>query len=547
MSLRKQAAEILTNKLSDADAARETLLKALEDGDDVDILTLLATDAEKRGDATQAGEFLHRLVALSKTPEDKVRFALREAELLPGRSTTSTRRSNATDGFDQADPKNRDAVQKIRGARRKARKHAGLADALERELKIVTEDSDRLEIARKLAGLYEGPLDLPSKAIASLDLVHRLDEEDFDATARLEVLCERVENWPRVAELLKALIEIEGDEEEISTLTNKLAGVLSNKLDRGDDALAALMVQADLGDQACRDAYVELGDRLGWKGIVASKLVEWYGEAAPTPARNDALRGAFDRFLGVGRDAEAAKVAVELARAKGSDVELAKQLEQIAVRLKDLEALSVAHELIAKELSGADRASELVRQAEVLARAGVDAVEAQQHGESGLVSVPPGEVESLLARLAALTEAPGPIIDVYERQIGRCKIPADRLVALSRAAQVAAGHGAPDRARNFYELALSAGAQEETLLALELSAQQGDRERGGATLRQTLAEAMSLGGQASRDGGRTRATLLRRAAQIAYGELGDIDKAFGWLGDALIAHVDGLRSTPWRI
>jgi tetratricopeptide (TPR) repeat protein len=31
---------------------------------------------------------------------------------------------------------------------------------------------------------------------------------------------------------------------------------------------------------------------------------------------------------------------------------------------------------------------------------------------------------------------------------------------------------------------------------------------------------------------------LRRAAQIAHRDLGDVDKAFGWLGDALIAHVD---------
>src|SRR5258706_13688537 len=31
---------------------------------------------------------------------------------------------------------------------------------------------------------------------------------------------------------------------------------------------------------------------------------------------------------------------------------------------------------------------------------------------------------------------------------------------------------------------------------------------------------------------------LRRAAQIAHRELGDVDKAFEWLGDALVAHVE---------
>jgi len=179
-----------------------------------------------------------------------------------------------------------------------------------------------------------------------------------------------------------------------------------------------------------------------------------------------------------------------------------------------------------------------VRQAEVLVQAGVDPVEAQQHGETGLSSVPAAQVEPLLTRLADLVDTAGPVIDVYERQIGRCKAPADRLAALARAAQVAGEREALDRAKSFYELAISAGAPEETLLLLELSANQGDREQGGTSLRRTLAEALSGGGQSARDGGRTRGFLLRRAAQIAQRDLGDTDKAFDWLGDALIAHVD---------
>jgi hypothetical protein len=538
IALRKRAADVQTGKLNDPAAARESLLKALEDGDDLDVLSRLSNDAEQRGDAAQAREFLHRLVGIAE-PADKLRFALREGDLL---GETLGDPDAAIDRYtwilDKLDPKNREAVQKIAALEEKRGNQAGVAEALERALVMASDDAEKLEIAHKLAPLYEGPLDEPKKAIAVLNLVHKLDEEDFEATAHLETLSEKTEDWPRVAELLSALIEVEGDEQELSVLSRKLADVLSTKLDRGDDALAALMVQGDAGDQACRDAYVELGDKLGWKGIVATKLVEWYGEAAPTPARNGALRGAFERFIGVGRDAEAAKVAVELARSRGTDLEMARKLEEIAAALKDLEALSVAHDLIAKELSGPERAAELVRQAEVLVAAGVDPVEAQQHGEAGLISVPPAQVESLLARLAALTQAPGPIIDVYERQIGRCKVPADRLTALSRAAQIAATHDAPDRARSFYELALSAGAQEETLLALELSATHGDREHGGTTLRRMLAEALSGGGQASRDGGRTRGILLRRAARIAFRELADVDKAFGWLGDALIAHVE---------
>jgi cellulose synthase operon protein C len=537
--LRKRAADLQAQRLDNPDAAREILEKALEDGDDAEILSKLADDADGRSDFAQEAEFLHRLVKLVQTPEEKNQIALKEAGILAD-SLDDVDGAIARYSWilEEVDPKNRDAIRKIVELEEKRDNQKGLADALERELGIAEDDADRLEISRKLAMLYEGTLDSPKDAIRALDIVHKLDAEDFETTARLELLCEKVEDWPRVAEFLTTLIEVEGDEEELSSLTRKLADVLSSKLEKNDEALGALQGPADSGDAACRDAYVDLADRLGWKGIVAQKLVEWHGEALPTPARNEALRGAFDRFLDVGREQDAAKVATELARSKGADHEMAERLEEIGVKLKDLEAISVAHDLLSKELSGVERAAELVRQAEVLVKADVDPIEAQQHGETGLGSVPPAEVEPLLSRLAALTQAAGPVIDVYERQIARCKVPADRLGALARAAQVAAVKGDAERARNFYELALSGGAQDDTLLALETSAARGDEERGDTLLRSTLAEALSMGGQGSRDGGRTRCILLRRAAQIAYRDLGDVNKAFGWLGDALVAHVD---------
>ena len=69
-----------------------------------------------------------------------------------------------------------------------------------------------------------------------------------------------------MATLLSALIEIEGDEDEVSTLTRKLADILADKLDRGDEALAALVGPADQGDKPCREAYVELGRQARLEG-----------------------------------------------------------------------------------------------------------------------------------------------------------------------------------------------------------------------------------------------------------------------------------------
>ena len=65
-------------------------------------------------------------------------------------------------------------------------------------------------------------------------------------------------------------------------------------------------------------------------------------------------------------------------------------------KAKDLEAMGVAHDILVADLSGLDRATELVRQAELMSQAGADAVDAITHGEQGLGGVQPADAELLL-------------------------------------------------------------------------------------------------------------------------------------------------------
>ena len=398
---------------------------------------------------------------------------------------------------------------------------------------------ERGQIAARLARLYE-KLEDPRNAIRALDLVRKADLEDFDALTRLCELCEITEQWGRVAELLVERIEIEADEQEVVALTTKLASILADKLDRGDEALGALTDLADQGEASVRKAYIELGDRLGWKGIVASKLKEWWFDARHGTERTGALRGAFERFAEVGRAADAVTVAIELVRTKGADHSLAEHLEELAVKTGDQDALSVAHEVLTREVQGPERALELVRQAEVRARAGTARQDAMAHGEQGLAFIPPSEAEPLLDRLAALAAKRVDVIDLYERQVMRSKAPADRVRSLARAAQIASTRGQPELARGFFELALAGAPAEETVSVLETAAREGDKLSGGDRLRRALCSALAQGGHGARDGGRTRANLLRRAATIAHRDLNDAEQAFTWLADALVAHVDGL-------
>ncbi|AUX23481.1 hypothetical protein SOCEGT47_040070 [Sorangium cellulosum] len=533
----RRAAAAAQRELGDLAGARETLTLLLSDGDDAEALAQLAEDARERGDHQQGVELLRRLGSLTDSQPGKLAIALQEARMLAeGAGEVDIAIERYEEIVRTIDPQNRTALRAIAALEERRGNLRGTAGALERELALA-EGPERVEIAQRLASLYEGPLDDPHGAVRALEVVHAAEPDDLDAIARLQRLAERLGDWPKVARLMATLIEVEGDEDEASRMTRRLAEILDRALGRSDEALALLERLADQGDELCREAYVALGDRIGWKGIVATKLVAW-NESIARAGRDLALRGAFERFVEVDRLRDAARVAMELARSRTADAALAGKLEAIAVELKDLDALAVAHELLAKELAGAARAAELVRQAEVRAALGVDPLEAVQHGEGALASVPPAEVEPLLARLTALMPTSDHLIDLYERQVSRCRTPADRLAALARAAEMACERGAIDRARSFFDLALGGGVQEETIATLERVARDGDARSQSVALRTILAEALAAGGQGSRDGGRTRAALLRRAATIARQDLGDVDRAFGWLGDALLTQVD---------
>lgn len=538
--IRREAASLCATRLQDKELARELWLKLLEDGDDREALERLIDDAVEREDHTEAATLLRRLGQNTVDKAEKARVALREAELLAdGVGDIDTAISRYEIILSDLDPTCRPALQAIADLQENRGALGEAADALERELKLVADVQERGQIAARLARLYER-LDDPRNAIRALDLVRKADLEDFDALTRLCELCEITEQWGRVAELLVERIEIEADESEVVGLTTKLAAILADKLDRGDEALGALTDLADQGEASVRKAYIELGDRLGWKGIVASKLKEWWFDARHGAERTAALRGAFERFADVGRDQDAVVVAIELVRTKGADKRLADHLEELAVKTGDQDALSVAHDVLTREVHGVDRAFELVRQAEVRARAGTARQDAMGHGEQGLGFIAPADAEPLLERLAVLAAKPADVIDLYERQITRSKAPPDRVRALGRAAQIASTRGQPERARGFFELGLAGAPTEETIGVLESSAREGDKIAGGDRLRRALCSALAAGGHGARDGGRTRANLLRRAATLAHRDLNDAEQAFTWLGDALVAHVDGL-------
>jgi hypothetical protein len=540
VALRKRAAKYQSHELGDFDSARRSYELVLQETDDAEALSLLADDAEGRGEAGLAVGYLRRLINL-KDEHRRVPLLLREAHL---RHKGLKDLDGAVRSYEtilrELDPKNLDALSALAELELLRGKPDKAAEALERQLELATSAEHKTDLGVRLADLYESDLNDVEGALRVLQIVHATDPNDFDAVQRICELSERSENWGLLARHLQSLILIEGDEEEVSAMTRRLAAVLHERLERSDEALRYLEQIADRGDEGCRQQYVSLADDLKKPVLAAEKLVQWYAPETGSPRRAHALHGAFTRLVASGDDDKIITVAKELARTRSADVDIAEPLERVATKKRDLDVLNLALELKVRDLSGVARAEEMVRQAEVLAATGLEASMAIVHGERALTSVAPDRVEPLLQRLAFLANSVEHKIDVYERQTDRCKSAAERLFALSRAAQVASEQGDLKRARRFFDEALNDGVPEGGLDMLEKAARASDAGRGNrdTTLRVVLADALAAGGQGPGVSATARSALLSRAALLAHRDLGAHEKAFAWLADALVTHVD---------
>lgn len=542
VALRKRAAKVQRDHLQDIVSARASYVMVLRDAADPETLLWLANDAEQRKDVDGAVNYLTRLVDAEPETTAKVEHALREAKLRArGQNDVESGVGRLHYILDNLDENNEPAMTEIADLEQSRGRYSEAASILERQFKATKSDDTRLEVAARLGELYERRLDQPFEAIRVLSFVHDADPGDFDATQRLCHLAEENEKWDLVAELMQELVAVEGDAEEASRMNRRLAVVFSEKLDRGEQGLRVLAEAGERGDAACREAFIELGDKLDKPAEVARNLVSWYKPSAPSAERSDALLAAFTRFVKSESDAEAIAVAQELGKSDAATAEVGQTLEPIALRAKDLAALRLAHGLRVADLVGEERAAELVRQAEVLVTAEVAPDEAIAHGETGLAGVAPPDAEPLLARIAALTTDINSKVAVYERQIARCTTPETALPALCRAAEVAVELGDPEQAGSFFQLAFTGALPEEGLAQIVELVRAMDKRRGAeaaSSLRLVLAEALAAGGQDARDGGKTRSRMLRRAAKLAAFELRDIERAIGWIGDALTKFVE---------
>ena len=463
----------------------------------------------------------------------------------PRASATSTRPSPATSASSaDLDPPCRPALQAIADLQEARDNPAAAADALEREL----EARRRRDGARPASPAASRASTSSSTTPRTPSARSRSCARPTPTTSTRSRACatsaRRPSSGTSVAELLAQRIEVEarrGRGERAHEASSP--AVLADKLDRGDEALAALTELADQGDPAIRDAYVELGDRLGWRGIVATKLVEWWFEAKHGAERTGAAaRRVRALRRGRPRPGRRARRAARSCAARGPT-----RARRAARGARDQDGRSRrargrARSPRARAHGHRPRDASSCGRPRRGSKAGAPRSRRCSTARRASPAWPRRRPSRSSRGSPPSPRSPGDVVDLYERQVSRCKAPADRV---QRAGARGAGRGRA-RGNSIARAASSSWRSSGTPSRRDAGgaragrARDGDRATGGERLRRALCASMASGGQGARDGGKTRGALLRRAASMAHRDLDDVEQAFAWLGDALIAHVDPL-------
>lgn len=540
VALLKRAAVFRRDRLNDPDGSRDLLLRVVGSTEDFDALSLLADDAAAREEHQNAIDYLKRIEPILKDRGDKIRVALRQASLLAdGVGDVDAAVARYQSVLESLDENCREALQAIADLEQARERFPQAADALERDLELAQPGDEKATIARRLGEIYIDQTRELGKSLAAFETVVREDPEDFAALQKLRELCERAEKWPRVLELLDNQIEVEGDDDEIASLTSRKAEILADNMNQVGDALRTLAPLTMAGSDVARSAAMAIADRHKADAQIGGQILAW-ARTTPGSEGQRLLGEAFDRFVNGGAADRALEIAPDVLRTpRGKDQDFLKVVEPLAIEARATELVLEIHDRRGAGVSGTARAAELIRQARVRIDLGVDRREAIEHGELGLAAVPAAEAGELLEQLAELAPDSMTAVELLERHVGRCKNPVDRLHALVRAYRRAIlSDGLDEKTKELAESALGIASPEDPLDALWNAARAADELDGESHRRRALIDVLIGTTSGPRDGGRTRSSQLRRVAERMRTEIGDEDASYELLARALVAHVD---------
>ncbi len=537
--LYRRIARTLADRVRNEDAAAEAWHEVLATGEDEEALRFLRELAVKREDAIDLAQLLGRLEKIVQDPDERRDILMERAALLGDhlrqkRAAIEAIRTILSDIDESYLP----ALSRLSALCEEVGDESGLADALERQLRVVEDDGLRVPVAERLANLYEHELGDVSRAIDALFAWTDADLTDPEPQRRLVGLLSQTQRWEDLVGALDSLAGIEQDDEVVGELTRRAAEVCVERLGDVDGAWDRLAPRVEDGDLESEQKLRELARETARGEALAELYVNLAQTADGTDEQHrrwsDAAR-VFEELLNdPARSLEAAlrAFAVDL-----SDESTLGEVDRLAVAAHAWERLAQVYDTMLRRAEDDDRkVAYLLRHARLLDDEAQDPSAALDHvlRACSLASDDDTVLETAedMAPRAGRAEE---LLIVYDRRRQRAEDDADRIAALLRAARLCDFSLADrNRAMQYVAQAVSLAARSpecgEAVEALVRSLDEERPELGAHSARRALVDLYwQLAERAAEDEPKFGARLLVWAARLVDRELGDEEGAFHYL------------------
>ncbi|MFK7989183.1 MAG: hypothetical protein AB8I08_24400, partial [Sandaracinaceae bacterium] len=533
--LYRRIARTLAGQVGNDDAAAEAWREVLKAGEDEEALRFLHRHAARRDHVEVLEDVLSRLSTLVTDPNEQREVLLDRAHLLADRLERP--RDAILDlrkVVEELAPEDLGALTKLSELCEAVQDLPGLADALWRQLDVLTDQDLRVPVARRLADLHEKEAPEVARAVDALSRWADADPTDPVPMRRLVSLLESASRW---AELCTAVDRLAGLEpaEEASRLVRKSAEVAYRQLGDVDGAWARLAPRVRDGDADAEADLRTLAEGSG-RGAALSELYVELAQTLPDPA--DQKR----RWMDAAQVQESAlgdpKNALEaVLRAFAVDLEDEGPLDE-ADRLAELAGawprLAQVYETLIRQRDAApDKVRLLLRHAALLDTRANDTNTALDHTlRAYSLSPADDEVLALAEERAARAGRADELLVSYDKRRSAAEDDAGRVEALLRSVRWS------EKTLLNRELATQYLAQAVALTVrtpeqaepLEAGARALDAEPGGpgaeSGLRQALVTIYAMLADDMEENPVGGAQLLHRASRLLADDLGDSDAAF---------------------
>ncbi len=410
-----------------------------------------------------------------------------------------------------------------------------IAEAQEQQLLVATDDEVRVDLARSLADVYEGPLADRARAIAALDVWASLDLVNPQAYLRLVPLLEAERKFPELRTTLDTLATLSIADDEAAHFLLRAAKIAMHELADYEGAWQRLVPRVvDAGDAQAEELLRELA-QLSGRGEQLAQL--FVGLAQRGDDDQEQIRRWTDAArvyeVMVGSVDKALEAALRALAKDMSSVAMLGEVDRLAAAANAWPRLAQVYDALARRGEDVDaRVGPLLRHASLLEHKAGD-LSAAFDRVALAFSLDPS-VDDVYADACRLGQASGRTEDwlaVHERRALEVSETSQKIDALIEACRIAQqvledsprATGALSRAVGL------AGSDGGTLDKIEQMVKMLDESQpplDGRGLTHALCEVYELRAEEGRDDPKLAAELLRRAAILLEVHQGKRDAAY---------------------